>query len=55
MMETLEHVKRFVRWVEITPHNSLFGNSHVAYDAQVRVLRQLLWYLEGGDDDLNAY
>ncbi len=47
-------VDAFVAWVKRTPHDSLFGDSRVAYDAQVRVLGQLQWYLEGKDDYLNA-
>jgi hypothetical protein len=55
MSEQDDLVEKFIRWVERTPHDSLTGNSRVAYDAQVRVLRQLQWYLAGGDDTLNAY
>jgi hypothetical protein len=45
-------VERFIHWCETTPNQSLTGNSRVAYDAQIRVLRQLAWYLEGTDDYL---
>jgi hypothetical protein len=49
-----ERVKAFVHWVKTTPHDSLSGDSRTAYDAQVRVLEQLLWFLEGKDGYLNA-
>ncbi len=45
-------VKRFVHWVKTTPHGSLVGDSKVAYAAQVRILDQLLWFLEGKDEYL---
>lgn len=48
-------VNAFIRWVKRTPHGSLVGDSRVAYEAQVRVLEQLQWYLQGGDEALNAY
>jgi hypothetical protein len=53
-MDKTVSVDRFVSWVKNTPHNSLFGDSLVAYRAQVRVLEQLQWYLEGKDDYLIA-
>jgi hypothetical protein len=50
-----ERVRKFVAWVKRTPHSNLTGNSRVASDAQMRVLDQLLSYLEGGDWYLNAH
>jgi hypothetical protein len=47
-------VAKFVNWVKQTPHDSLVGDSRVAFDAQVRVLEQLMWYLEGKGDYLSA-
>ena len=52
--DILARVKAFVLWVKRTPHGGLIGDSRVAYAAQVRVLDQLLCYLEGSDDYLNA-
>jgi hypothetical protein len=47
-------VNKFIAWVENTPHSNLIGNSKIAFEAQVGILRQLKWYLENTDDYLNA-
>jgi hypothetical protein len=53
--DTKPTVEKFVQWVKTTPHDSLIGDSRVAFDAQCRVLDQLLSYLKDNDEYLNAH
>lgn len=49
-----DKVTKFKHWLETTPHDGLQGDSKVAYDAQVRIVRQFFHWVIDGDDYLDA-